>query len=135
MKRRKKKKAPEQAEARGGIGTENRLVFYEDGQVFYIPDALGDRLWWQEFFHIADRLDHVETHVHPSEPDIEHALLLDKNGLLMALQVPDPVNDDGAPKEEVLLGLRAFLTEDHIAFLVHYIAQAKNAVWVDNDDS
>jgi len=135
MKRRKKKKEQEQAEARGGIGTENRLVFYEDGQVFYIPDALGDRAWWQEFFHIADRLDNVETHVHPSEPDIEFALLLDEDGLLMALQLPDPVNDDGAPKEEVLLGLRAFLPEDHVMFLVHYIAQAKEAVWVDNDDS
>jgi len=61
--------------------------------------------------------------------------LVDEEGHLMALQLADPVNDDGAPKEEVLLGLRAFLTEDHIAFLVHYIAQAKNAVWVDNDDS
>ena len=131
MKRRKK-------EAKEEIPVEileKRLVFYEDGQVFYIPEAIGDRPWWQEFFLIAKRLDHVETHVDPSEPDIEHLLLVDEEGHLMALQLADPVNDDGAPKEEVLLGLRAFLTEDHIAFLVHYIAQAKNAVWVDNDDS
>ena len=131
MKRRKK-------EAKEEIPVEileKRLVFYEDGQVFYIPEALGDRPWWQEFFLIAQRLDHVETHVDPSEPDIEHLLLVDEEGRLMASQLPDPVNDDGAPKEEVLAGLRAFLPEDHIAFLVHYIAQAKKAVWVDNDDS
>ena len=134
MKRRKKEEVKKEAKEEIPVEIlEKRLLFYEDGQVFYIPDALGDRAWWQEFFHIADRLDNVETHVHPSEPDIEFALLLDEDGLLMALQLPDPVNDDGAPKEEVLLGLRGFLPEDHVMFLVHYISQAKDAE--NNDDS
>jgi len=41
MKRRKK-------EAKEEIPVEileKRLVFYEDGQVFYIPEAIGDRPW------------------------------------------------------------------------------------------
>ena len=135
MKRRKKKKEQEQVEAMGGIATENRLVFYDDGQVFYIPDALGDRPWWQEFFLMAQRLDHVKTHFHPSEPDIEHLILVDEEENLLAVQLADPVNDDGAPKEEVLLGLRSFLPEEHVMFLVHYISQAKEAMGENNDDS
>jgi len=135
MKRRKKKKEQELAESLEGVGTENRLVFYEDGRLFYIPEALGGRPWWQEFFLIAQRLDHVKTHVHPSSPDIEHLILVDEEENIMALELADPVNDDGAPKEEVLLGLRSFLPEDHIAFLVHYISQAKEAMGGNNDES
>ena len=135
MKRRKKKKEQEQAESLEGVETETRLVFYDDGMVLYIPQAQGHSPYWYEFFTVADELDRIEIHAHPSEPDIEFGLVLNEEDNMLAIQLPDPVNDNGAPKEEVLAGLRVFLPEDHVTFLVHYIIQAKEAMGENNDDS
>jgi hypothetical protein len=96
-------------------------IFYDNGTVFFVTEtgALPPSPYWLDFIRIGNRTDHIESDEHGN------SLFTDEDGKVLALQMEDPLTDDGTPKESVLHWLRGTMGESEIVSFLEMMQEAK----------
>jgi len=93
-------------------------IYNDNGTILYIPDD-GDtptHPYWKAFMRVAYSTERVE-----SIGDIY--VLRNTEDHIVAIQMPDPVNEEGHPKEAVIATLRAIIDEDEMSLLVDHLIE------------
>ncbi len=93
-------------------------IYNDNGMILYIMEDGGVPVYpyWKAFMRVANLTRSVEK-----VDDVD--VLLDAEESIVAIQMPDPVNDEGHPKEAVIATLRAILDEDEMSLLVDHLIE------------
>jgi hypothetical protein len=96
-------------------------IFYDNGTVFFTLETGGlpESPYWTNFIRIGRDAERVETDGNGNW------VFADVDDKIMALQMHDPLTDDGTPKESVLNWLRTTLPESGIVFFLDTLKEAK----------
>jgi hypothetical protein len=96
-------------------------IFYDNGTVFFVTETgdLPASPYWMDFIRIGVSTDRVDS------DDYGNAAFVDENDKILALQMEDPVTDDGTPKESVLHWLRGMLGESDIVSFLEMMKECK----------
>ncbi len=90
-------------------------VFIDNGFLLYLTETGKQNLpFWVKFFALADAIDKVQA----DEEDELQCCFYDKDGQVLALQIHDPVDADGAPVEKALRFAHQVLSKDAVHKLV-----------------
>jgi hypothetical protein len=95
-------------------------IYNDNGTILYILEE-GDipaYPYWKAFMRVAYSTENVE-----SSNDI--FVFRDTEGGIIAIQMPDPVNDAGHPKEAVISTLRTIIDEDEMSLLIDHLVEAR----------
>jgi len=98
-------------------------VFADNGTIIWIGDD-GDSPrypYWKAFMQVAVNTDSMGT----SMQNEDFMVFFDKDDNILAIQMPDPVTDDGVPKEAIINELRGTVTEEEIGLIIESVTAAK----------
>jgi len=89
-------------------------IFYDNGTLFFaMPrDGMPYHPYWKTFMEIGQRCDDMNT------DDNGNWSFFDEDGLLLGIQMVDPVDESGAPKESSLYWLRHIMEEDELVMFL-----------------
>lgn len=96
-------------------------IFYDDGTVFFVTET-GDippSPYWLDFIRIGHEAEDIQHDEHGNWT------FADGDGKILALQMQDPLTDDGSPKESVLHWLRNTMGESDIAYFLDMMKECK----------
>jgi hypothetical protein len=91
------------------VYNDNGTILYilEDGDVPAFP-------YWKAFMRVADSTERIEC-------ADKVFVFRDGSDGIVAIQMPDPVNDEGHPKEAVMATLRTIVDEDEMSLLIDHL--------------
>ena len=93
-------------------------IFTDTGLCLYMPDTLTHHTpYWKAFMVLAVETKTMEV----SEEDINKVAFFNEREEIRGIQVPDPVDDEGAPVEESVNFLLAFLDPEHVQEIVDHV--------------
>jgi len=100
-------------------------VFIDNGFLLYLAEAGKQNLpLWVKFFALAEEIDKVQA----DEEDELQCCFYDDDGQLLALQIHDPIDADGAPVEKALRFAHQVLSKDAVHELVEESRMIKGAL-------
>lgn len=100
-------------------------VFIDNGFLLYLAETGKQNLpFWVKFFALADAIDKVQA----DEEDDLQCCFYDKDGQVLALQIHDPVDADGAPVEKALRFANQVLDKDAVYELVEESRMIKGSL-------
>jgi len=96
-------------------------IFYDNGTVFFVTETggLSSSPYWMDFIRIGATADDIRSDEHGN------CLFVGEDSKILALQMEDPLTDDGTPKESVLHWLRATMGESDIVSFLDMMKEAK----------
>jgi len=124
-------------------------VYNDHDQILYVRDFDGPEHfpYWKGFFSLALKIVEVNIMAHPDIPDTEFTvywgappdhegddLPTDDDQIILAIEMQDPVDEYGAPIENLLGGLRVLLCEEEITDLVMQLGNGKRQLGLVSDD-
>jgi hypothetical protein len=97
-------------------------IFADEGLCLYLPDSdEPTRPYWKAFMAMAIRVDNMDI----SMENEDMAVFRDKKDNVIGVQMPEPVDNNGAPVEEVVNFLSSVLCPDDVDDIVDHVSEAK----------
>ena len=92
-------------------------IFYDNGTLFFALPQGGMPFspYWKTFMEIGIRCADLRT------DDNGNCSFFDEDGVLMGIQMEDPVDESGAPKESVLHWLRQVMQEHELVMFLETV--------------
>ena len=122
-------------------------VFNDCDLILYVRDFDGPDHYpyWNTFLGLAARtisvdqtypIDGTEFYIFWGTPrDVDKDTATDDDQVILAIQMPDPVDKYGSPVEAVMTGLRVFLCEEEVNDLMEQLGEGKRQLnLVEADD-
>ena len=105
-------------------------IFYDNGTLFFAMPRVGTPYhpYWKTFMEIGQRCDDMNT------DDNGNWSFFDEDGLLLGIQMVDPVDESGAPKESSLYWLRQIMKEDELVMFLDTVKSCYADVGLTEDD-
>ena len=118
------------------IDKEMDRVHVSDGWLIYMPDVPGDTPitpYWMQFIGIATMSENILWK--DGDPESHQFILFDENMKIVAVNIKEPVNDDGAPVEDVIQFAKEHLDEETVHNLVEYCTSMRSTFNLNNEMS
>ena len=121
-------------------------VFNDHDLILYVRDFDGPDQYpyWNAFLGLAARtnsvdqtypIDGTEFYIFWGTPrDVDKDTATDADQVILAIQMPDPVDKYGSPVEAVMTGLRIFLCEEEVTDLMEQLSEGKRQLNLVEDD-
>tara|TARA_B100001250_G_C19632102_1_gene714219 strand:+ start:114 stop:551 length:438 start_codon:yes stop_codon:yes gene_type:complete len=104
-------------------------MLHDKEQILYLPDGEpNDNPYWKEIMSIALITKDMTIY------NDNIFVFEQENKQIAAIQMPDPVSEYGTPIEEVLVPLRAILSEEDVTEIVESVYSLKENIGVLKED-
>ena len=115
---------------------EQDRVHVDDGWLIYMPNCPEDTPvtpYWIQFIGIARIAESIEFK--DDDPETGQFILLNDDMEIIAVNIKEPVNDDGAPVEDVIQFAKEHLDEETVHDLVEYCTSMRSTFNLNNEMS
>lgn len=99
-------------------------IFADEGMLLWIPEnEEPTKPYWKAFMVLAVETKTMEV----SEDDINKVAFFNEKEEISGIQIPDPIDDTGAPVEESVNFLLAFLDPDEVEVILDHVREVKSS--------
>ena len=118
------------------INKEIERIHVDDGWLIYMPNCPPDTPispYWMQFIGIAKISENILWK--DDDPETQQFILFDEDMTVVAVNIKEPVNDDGAPVEDVIRFAKEYLEEETVHDLVEYCTSMRSTFNLNNEMS
>lgn len=118
------------------MDTEMDRVHVDDGWLIYMPNVFSDTPvspYWMQFIGIAKFSENILWK--DDDPETKQFVLFDENMETTAVNIREPINEDGAPVEDVIQFAKEHLDEETVHDLVEYCRSMRESFGLNNEMS
>ncbi len=99
-------------------------IFADEGMLLWIPgNEEPTKPYWKAFMGLAVETESMEV----SEDDVSKVAFFDKEEEIIGIQIPDPIDDTGAPVEGSVNFLGAFLDSEEVDVILDHVREVKSS--------
>ena len=99
-------------------------IFADEGQLLYLPfNEEPTKPYWKAFMAMAVTTQTMEI----NEADANMIAFFDDHEQIVGIQTPEPIDDSGAPVEDVINFLEAFLENEDVTDIVDHVREIKGS--------
>ena len=103
-------------------------IFADNGLIIYMPsNDIPSNPYWKAFMEVAVLTDSMDIF----EEDTDFVVFRDEGDDILAIQMPEPIDDNGAPKESVIEKLRSICSEEELTDLIDHVTQVHSLMGED----
>lgn len=118
------------------INKEIERIHVDDGWLIYMPNCPPDTPispYWMQFVGVGKFAENVIWK--DDDPETQQFILLNEDMEIIAVNIKEPVNDDGAPVEDVIQFAKEHLDEETVHDLVEYCSSIRSTFNLNNEMS
>ena len=118
------------------INKEIERIHVDDGWLIYMPNCPPDTPispYWMQFVGVGKFAENVIWK--DDDPETRQFILLNEDMEIIAVNIKEPVNDDGAPVEDVIQFAKEHLDEETVHDLVEYCSSIRSTFNLNNEMS
>ena len=118
------------------INNEIERIHVDDGWLIYMPNCPPDTPispYWMQFVGVGKFAENVIWK--DDDPETQQFILLNEDMEIIAVNIKEPVNDDGAPVEDVIQFAKEHLDEETVHDLVEYCSSIRSTFNLNNEMS
>ena len=118
------------------INKEIERIHVDDGWLIYMPNCPPDTPispYWMQFVGVGKFAENVIWK--DDDPETQQFILLNEDMEIIAVNIKEPVNDDGAPVEDVIQFAKEHLAEETVHDLVEYCSSIRSTFNLNNEMS
>ena len=115
---------------------EQDRVHVDEGWLIYMPNCPHDTPvtpYWMQFIFAAVVSENIIWK--DDDPETRQFILLNEDMEIIAVNIKEPVNDDGAPVEDVIQFAKEHLDEETVHDLVEYCSSIRSTFNLNNEMS
>ena len=115
---------------------EQDRVHVDEGWLIYMPNCPHDTPvapYWMQFVGIGKFAENIIWK--DDDPGTHQFILLDEDMEILAVNIKEPVNDDGAPVEDVIQFAKEHLDDETVHDLVEYCSSIRSTFNLNNEMS
>ena len=99
-------------------------IFADEGMLLWIPGEEGPtKPYWKAFMVLAVETETMEV----GNDDVNMVAFFDKDDELQGIQIPEPIDDTGAPVEGSVTFLSAFLDAEEVATILDHVREVNSS--------